>query len=155
MKPYTKLLALLFLLTFAAAASESALARSGGGSGHGGGYSRGGGYSHGGGHGHAGYGHGYYGGRVGYGVALGIPLFGLGYYSAPYYSYPAYAYPAAAYSYPATVVAPAAAYIEQGYARTAPAAQQDWYYCANSNAYYPYVRECQGDWQRVPAQPQR
>ena len=140
MKRYAKVLAVLFLLMFGTAASESAIARSGGGSGHGGGYSHGGGYGH---------GYGYRG--VGIGVALGVPLFGLGYYSAPYYSYPAYAYPAPAYAVPA----PAGAYVEQGYAQAAPAAQQDWYYCPDSNAYYPYVRECPDGWQRVPAQPPR
>jgi hypothetical protein len=53
-------------------------------------------------------------------------------------------------------VAPSAPYAQQGYpqAAPAPAQQQDWYFCPNSNAYYPYVRECPGGWQRVPAQPQ-
>jgi len=142
MMRYSKVVAALILLVFGAAASDAVMARGGGrwGSGHGGGYSHGGAYGH---------GYGYRG--VGIGIALGVPLVGLGYYSAPYYSYPAYAYPAPAYSYPA----PAGAYVEQGYAQAAPAPQQDWYYCAGSNAYYPYVRECPGGWQRVPAQPPR
>jgi hypothetical protein len=29
-----------------------------------------------------------------------------------------------------------------------------WYYCHQPEGYYPYVRSCHGDWQRVPAQPQ-
>jgi hypothetical protein len=28
-----------------------------------------------------------------------------------------------------------------------------WYFCPQSNAYYPYVRECAGGWQRVAPQP--
>jgi hypothetical protein len=31
---------------------------------------------------------------------------------------------------------------------------QDWFYCPNAGAYYPYVKECAGGWQRVlPQQP--
>jgi hypothetical protein len=134
MKPYSKVVAVLVLLMFGAAASEPAMARGG----HGGSYGRGGGYVH-----SRGY------GGVGLGIALGIPLLlGLGYYSAPYYSYPAYSAPGPA---------PSGGYIEQGYAQAAPAPgqQQDWYFCAGSNAYYPYVRECPGGWQRVPSQPPR
>ena len=153
MKPYSKLVAVLILLVAGAVASESAMARGGrggsghGGAGHGAGYSHGGGYGHAGGYRHGGgYGHGHGYGGVRAGIYLGVPLYGLGYYSAPYYSYPAYAYPAPA-------VAPAGAYVEQGYAQAAPAPQQDWYYCAGSDAYYPHVRECPGGWQRVPAVP--
>jgi hypothetical protein len=29
----------------------------------------------------------------------------------------------------------------------------DWFFCRDSNAYYPYVRECASPWQRVPSQP--
>ncbi len=142
MKRCWKLITVLIMLVAGAAASESAMARSGrGGSGHAGAYSHSGGYGHGGGYR---YGHAYGGVRAG--IYLGVPLYGLGYYSAPYYSYPAYAYPAAAVAY-------SGAYVEQVYAQAAPAPQQDWYYCAGSNGYYPYVRECPGGWQRVPAQP--
>jgi len=28
-----------------------------------------------------------------------------------------------------------------------------WYFCPGANAYYPYVRECPGGWQRVAPQP--
>jgi hypothetical protein len=28
-----------------------------------------------------------------------------------------------------------------------------WYFCPESRAYYPYVRECAGGWQRVAPQP--
>ena len=39
------------------------------------------------------------------------------------------------------------------YAPASPQPQGEWYYCANSNSYYPYVRDCPAGWQRVPAQP--
>jgi hypothetical protein len=29
-----------------------------------------------------------------------------------------------------------------------------WFYCRKPEGYYPYVRTCHGDWQRVPAQPE-
>jgi len=157
MKPYLKLVPVLLLLVFGAVVSGSAMARGGHGGGHGGG-GHVGGYSHGG-----GYGRGYgYGGRVGLGIALGVPLYGLGYYSNPYYSYPDYAYPDPAYAYPGAAVAPSGGYVEQGVPQAAPPPTQaqpqpqgDWHFCAASNAYYPYVRECPGGWQRVPAQPPR
>jgi hypothetical protein len=109
-------------------------------------------------HGH-GYGHGYgYGGNVRFGISLGFPIYAPGYYPAPYYAYPAYAYPAPVYAYPPAVMGPSSpsVYVEQGVAQAAAApvqAQGDWYYCAASNAYYPYVGECPAGWQRVPAQP--
>jgi hypothetical protein len=34
-----------------------------------------------------------------------------------------------------------------------PQAQHWWYFCPGANAYYPYVRECPGGWQRVSPQP--
>jgi hypothetical protein len=48
---------------------------------------------------------------------------------------------------PATPPAPAAP--------DAPGASaaQDWYYCANPAGYYPYIAQCQGNWQKVPASP--
>jgi hypothetical protein len=135
MKSYLRLVPLLLVLVFGAVASSSAMAQRGG---HGGGYGHGGG-------------HGYGWGGLGLGIALGS-LYGLGYYSNPYYPAPAYAYPAPAYTYPA----PPAAYVEQGVPKVTPAQPQgDWYYCADSKSYYPYVRECPGGWQRVPSTPPR
>ena len=109
---------------------------------------------------HRGHGHGH-GGNVRFGISLGFPLFAPAYYPAPYYAYPyaypAYGYPAPAYAYPPAVTgySSAPAYVEQGVAQAAPApsqAQGDWYYCAASKSYYPYVGECPAGWQRVPAQ---
>ncbi|HEX2566405.1 MAG TPA: hypothetical protein VHL85_06070 [Burkholderiales bacterium] len=35
-----------------------------------------------------------------------------------------------------------------------PAPQsQDWFYCPSAGAYYPYVKQCAGGWQRVLPQP--
>jgi hypothetical protein len=110
------------------------------------------------------HGHGFGGGHVRFGVSLGFPLFGPGYYPGyygypyAYPAYPAYGYPAPAYAYPPVAMGPYAspAYVEQGAAQAAPApsqAQGDWYYCAESRTYYPYVGECPAGWQRVPAQP--
>jgi hypothetical protein len=92
--------------------------------------------------------------HVRFGVSLGVPLYAPGYYSPYYYGYP---YPAYPYAYPPVVVQSAPpVYVEQGAAQTAPApAPADWYYCAASKSYYPYVSECPGGWQRVPAQPPR
>jgi hypothetical protein len=131
MRRYVKSVPVFFLLLFGAVASGPAMAQH--------------------------YGH---GGGVRFGISLGFPLYGPGYYPGPYYSYPAYAYPAPAYAYPgpayaypAPATAPSAAYVERG-PQAAPAQPQgDWYYCADSKSYYPYVRDCPGGWQRVPATP--
>ncbi|MFO1200408.1 MAG: hypothetical protein U1E86_25925 [Burkholderiaceae bacterium] len=87
-----------------------------------------------------------------------------GYYPPSY----GYAYP------PAVVTVPSSppVYIEQGAAPAqswgtapapadpAPAAQAYgtspgawWFWCPQSQAYYPYVKECAGPWQRVAPQP--
>lgn len=105
-------------------------------------------------HGYA-HGHGH-GGNVRFGISIGVPIYGPRYYPAPHYAYPAYVYPAPVYAYPPVVVAPSAppVYVEQGATEAAPAqAQGEWYYCATTQAYYPYVAECAAGWQRVPAQP--
>ena len=90
-------------------------------------------------------------GRVGVGFYFGAPYLGWG-WGAPYYPYYypySYAYPVYAPSQPTT-------YVEQEPAQAAPAPQQGyWYYCADAQAYYPYVKECPGGWQRVSPQPPR
>lgn len=155
MKRCPKLVETLILLVAVAGISESAMARGGhGGSGRAGGYSHAGGHGHGGSHGHSGgYRHGYgHGGRVGFGISIGLPYYRPSYYPgnyAGYYAYP-YTYPGPAYAYPG---AASGAYVERDYVQAAPAPQQDWYYCAGSDAYYPYVRECPDGWQRVPSVP--
>ena len=84
------------------------------------------------------------------GPRVGV-YFGPGYwYPPPYYYYPPY--------YPPVVTVPATppVYIEQGNARPASPQTQEqsyWYYCADAKAYYPYVKQCPGGWQRVAPQP--
>jgi hypothetical protein len=94
--------------------------------------------------------------RVGVGVFIGAPLY-------PYY-YPRYYYPPAYYPgpyayYPPTAVSPPAppVYIEQNPAASAPSAPSQssgayWYYCRDSQAYYPYVQQCASPWQQVTPQ---
>jgi hypothetical protein len=97
---------------------------------------------------------------VGFPVGFGYGYYGYyGYYPPPYYSpyYAPYSY------YPPVAAMPYAAptYIEQGSAQSAPApapqaspgSQNFWYYCAESKAYYPYVNQCPGGWQRVSPTP--
>ena len=139
MKTSFKAIGTFVLILFGTLASGAAMAQH---RGHGGG--------HGGGHG--------YGGHVRFGISLGFPIYAPGYFPAPYYPYPAYADPAPVYVYPPIVMGSSSppVYVEQGAAQAAPApsqAQGDWYYCAASKAYYPYVGECPAGWQRVPAQP--
>jgi hypothetical protein len=80
-----------------------------------------------------------------------------------YPPYPVYPYPYWPRVYvPPVIVAPSpppTVYIEQ--APPAPAAAMAsvptlepgyWYYCQESGAYYPHVRQCAGDWHKVPPQ---
>ncbi len=79
------------------------------------------------------------------GIPIGWPYWGWG-YPYPYYYQP---YP------PQVVVVPQGptTYVEQPRVETAPETAGYWYYCAGAGAYYPYVRECPGGWQRVPPRP--
>ena len=95
-------------------------------------------------------------GRTRVGIYIGVPLFGYPYYYPPYYPYPYY-YPA---YYPAPVVMQQrpTVYIEQPSAPQAQPQQQQqpagyWYFCNESRAYYPYVKDCASPWQRVAPQP--
>jgi hypothetical protein len=89
-------------------------------------------------------------GRVGVGVVVDPFWFGPWGYPGPYYYAP--------YYYPPSVVAVPAApqvYVEQpqspGLAAQPSAAY--WYYCANPQGYYPYIKECPGGWRAVAPQP--
>ena len=87
-------------------------------------------------------------GHAHFGVFIGAPVIAPWYYPAPYYP-PYYAYaPAPVVTAPAPPV-----YIEQQAPPAAPQQSSSWYYCPQSKGYYPYVRQCPGGWQRVPAQP--
>jgi hypothetical protein len=90
------------------------------------------------------------GGRAHFGIYLGGPLYLPGFYPPSYY-YPPY-YPN---YYPPTVVIPATppVYIENA----APALPsqppgQWWYYCSDSQSYYPSVAQCASPWQLIAPQ---
>lgn len=77
--------------------------------------------------------------------------------AAPFFAAPLFYYPPPLYYpppvyVPPAMMAPPSQYIEQAPSPDA-ATPQYWYYCAESNAYYPYVKECPGGWQAVPPQP--
>ena len=95
---------------------------------------------------------------VSFGFVFGPPVYYGPRYYAPYYGPryypygPYYAYP----PYPVVEAAPAAppVYVERESAQSAPALPAGyWYYCAESQAYYPNVKQCPGGWQQVPPQP--
>src|SRR5512134_465537 len=136
-----------------------------GGGGRGGVVVKGGGF-----HGHGGRvfvggSHHHHGSRIG--IAVGVPLFwGSGwypyygypsYYYGPYgypaYGYPAYGYPGYGYYPPAVVQSSPPTYIEKGTPEGAPGGSDYWYYCEQSKAYYPYVKECPGGWRRETPRP--
>lgn len=78
--------------------------------------------------------------RVHTSVFVGAPLFWPWYYD-PFWP-PAYWTPA-----PQPQI-----YIEQN--PESPAGESRyWYYCPDSAAYYPYVSECPGGWQRIAPRP--
>lgn len=72
-------------------------------------------------------------------VFIAAPLFvAPAFYPRPYYYAPAPVY-----------YAPPPVYMEQY-----PSAPQSyWYYCLAAGAYYPYVADCPGGWQRVVPHP--
>lgn len=92
------------------------------------------------------YGHGHgHGPSVHFGIGIGVPVYPYWRYPRPYYYYP-----------PAIVTVPAApptTYIERGSASDGPDSASYWYYCNDTQAYYPYVKSCLGGWQRVDPQP--
>jgi hypothetical protein len=117
-----------------------------GGGFHGGGF-HGGGFHGGGFHGGGFHGGGFHGGGFhGGGVIIDSPLF----WWPSYYAYPY------DYSYFDTLPASPAVYLEQPVDAPGGPPPPDtnyWYYCADSQAYYPYVSECPSGWQRVAPQP--
>jgi hypothetical protein len=84
-------------------------------------------------------------GRISLGFHFGVPL---GWYHPWYYAPPAYYYPAA----PVVVQPPApTTFVERS--DVVPEGAASWYFCRESNGYYPYVKQCPGGWERVPARP--
>lgn len=92
--------------------------------------------------------HSRHGGRLGWWWVAG----GLWYF----YPRPVYPYPNP-YVPPVVVQSSPPVYVEQPQSAVSPPAPaaQTWYYCAQAQAYYPYVAECPGGWQPVPATPPR
>ncbi|MEP7084180.1 MAG: hypothetical protein ABI854_05535 [Betaproteobacteria bacterium] len=144
-------------LLSAVAVSGTSMAARGGWGGHGGGH---GGW-HGGGW-HGGYG---VGALIG-GTILAGALLSPWAYGSPYYysSYPtvveyAPAAPTVYYEQPRVYYDQPRAYAEpqpmEAPRATQPAAADSgsWYYCNDSRAYYPYVRDCASPWQRVAPTP--
>jgi hypothetical protein len=78
-------------------------------------------------------------------IGVGVP------FVWPYWHYPP------PYYYSPRVVVPAETviYVEKGDAEAAPGEDpsQYWYFCRDSNTYFPYVKECPTPWQRVVPQP--
>ncbi|MYM73911.1 hypothetical protein GTP81_08400 [Rugamonas sp. FT107W] len=61
-----------------------------------------------------------------------------------------YWYPEPVYPFPDPYLPPPAVAIAPAVPGTMP---PYWYYCANPPGYYPYVPQCAGTWERVPAAP--
>jgi hypothetical protein len=112
------------------------------------------------------HGHDYHGNNhSSYGVVIGVPFGFPGYYGyggygypyRPYWAYPPYYPPYPVYA-PGVVAVPSppVTYIQNGGVQQggADATSGWWYYCSAAQAYYPYVKECPGGWQRVAPQPQ-
>ena len=91
-------------------------------------------------HGHRHHSH----GRISLGFHFGVPL---GWYHPWYYA------PPPVYYYPAPVVQPPAPTVFVERSDVVPEGAASWYFCRESNTYYPYVKQCPGGWQRVPTQP--
>lgn len=75
--------------------------------------------------------HGRHRGRIGWWWWLNGSWF---FYNAPVYPYPGYV-------------------SETYYDEAAEDYGNYWYYCRDPQGYYPYVRDCRGSWEPVPAQP--
>lgn len=116
------------------------------------------------------YGGHYYGGHYHGSVyfSFGVPWPGYWWGPGYYYGYPSYSYYYGAPYYYGGYAPPMAAanppqYVERSDVEGAPPPQQQespppqqqnwWYWCQSSEKYYPYVKECAGGFQKVPAQP--
>lgn len=83
----------------------------------------------------------------------------FGFYMGPgYYTpYPYYYPPPVYYTSPPVVIQSSPpVYVEKSTAPSNTVSSQqsgEWFYCAPSKTYYPYVKECSEAWQKVPATP--
>lgn len=98
---------------------------------------------------------GFYSGRAGVGFYRPYAGFGSYRYFEPYY--PLGGFLAASPVFAAPMLAPARAptYIQRNEVSGPAVPQQKnyWYYCRNPEGYYPYVKQCSGQWIKVPPQP--
>jgi hypothetical protein len=89
-----------------------------------------------------------HGHRSGVSLWFGVP--GPFWYPPPYYYSPRYYYPPAVVV-PAPVAPPV--YVERSPAGDTAAPAESpaayWYYCRDSQTYYPYVQQCASPWERV------
>lgn len=101
-------------------------------------------------------------GRVRGGLFLNFGVPWPGYWAPRFYYPPAYSYYYDDYYVPPAVVVQRRdppQYIERSDIEGTPPASQVqpeqnwWYWCAASQKYFPYVKECEGGFQRVPPQP--
>lgn len=88
---------------------------------------------------------------VEFGVYVGGPWVYPPYYPYPSYWPRVYVPPVA----PVVVVPPPPVYVEQQTAAVPVLEPGYWYYCNEAKAYYPYVKDCPGSWQKVAPQPNR
>ncbi len=87
----------------------------------------------------------------GYWAGVGWPGYWGATYWGPGYWGPGYVLPPSVIGYGAPAVvaqSPPLEYVE----RDPPAEPIWWYWCNDARAYYPYVKECPGGWQRVAPQ---
>ena len=78
----------------------------------------------------------------------------------PFEPFPVYPYPPRVVYAPAPMVLiPPPVYVEKpreivkASAATVTLEPGYWYYCGEAKAYYPYVKQCSGPWQKVAPQP--
>jgi hypothetical protein len=81
-----------------------------------------------------------------FGFNVGPPVVPYGYPVAVPYGYPVVA-PPVIIQPPPVYVPPAPVYVAP------PAVAPTWWYCPNPPGYYPYIAQCPGGWQPVPATP--
>ncbi|HEY8099772.1 MAG TPA: hypothetical protein VIF82_03390 [Burkholderiaceae bacterium] len=87
----------------------------------------------------------HHGPRIGFAIGGSLWWPGPGYYAPYYYPYPPIV----------TTPAPPPVYIEQSQASSASTASQSayWYYCDHPQGYYPYIKQCSDQWQKVAPVP--
>lgn len=85
-------------------------------------------------------------------INIGAPVYGPFYQPfPPFFHHPFYNPPLVVVQPPA----PQPIYIERASPQASALEPGYWYYCQESQAYYPYVKQCAGAWQPVAPQPPR